>query len=505
MRTLLLQVFGKGALVGLSLMLPGCVQPPGPGPDPATKEKVAASEQPNIVLIFVDDMGYADIGSFGSPNARTPNLDRLALEGQKWTSFYAPAPVCTPSRAGLMTGRLAVRSGMAGLVQARHVLFPTSTGGLPQSEVTIAELLQQKGYVSAAFGKWHLGHLPEFLPTSQGFQSYFGIPYSNDMNMPGGGETPWSIDLFFEPPNIQNWDVPLMQDEEIIERPADQFTLTRRYTERAIEFMETSHAEGKPFFVYLAHNMPHTPLFTSEEFTGISAGGAYGDVIEELDWSVGEVVDALKDMNIEENTLVIFTSDNGPWLAMKTHSGSAGMLRDGKGTTWEGGMRVPAIFWWPGHIAPRTVTDLGSALDLMPTFAAISGAPLPEDRVYDGFDLSPALFSDEKSPRETLYYYRFTDVFAVRKGKYKAHFSTYGAFGGSGRTELETPELYDIEADPSERFNIAAEHPEIVMELKALAEQQAASVEPVENQLERYPPGEKRGEEGTRPWNADNE
>lgn len=459
--------------------------------------------QPNIVLIFVDDMGYADIGAFGSPVARTPHLDRLAAEGQKWTSFYAPASVCTPSRAGLMTGRFPVRSGMAGLVHARHVLFPNSTGGLPQSELTMAEMLGESGYVSAAFGKWHLGHLPEYLPTAHGFESYFGIPYSNDMDMPEGIESPWTLEKFFEAPDINNWDVPLMDDEAIVERPANQFTITKRYTERAIDFMRTSHEEGKPFFLYLAHNMPHTPLFVSEDFDGRSAGGAYGDVIEEIDWSVGEIVSALDELGLDDNTLVIFTSDNGPWLTMLTHGGSAGPLRDGKGTTWEGGMRVPAIFWWPGKIQPETVTGIGSALDLMPTFASIAGAALPEDRVYDGVDLGPALFEHAQSPRDELYFFRFTDIFAVRKGRYKAHFSVYGAFGGEGRVDLDVPELYDLESDPGEKYNIAQEHPEIVAELRELAQKQMASIAPVENQLELYPPGEKRGEDDTRPWNAD--
>ena len=294
-----------------------------------------------------------------------------------------------------------------------------------------------------------------------------------------------------------------MEDGEILERPANQFTLTQRYTERAVEFMRDSHDDGKPFFLYLAHNMPHTPLFTSEEFTGVSAGGAYGDVIEELDWSVGEVVSALEDMGIADNTLVVFTSDNGPWLTMLSHSGSAGRLRDGKGTTWEGGMRVPAIFWWPGKVQPGTVTGLGSALDLMPTFASIAHAEMPSDRVYDGVDLSPTLFADADSPRDTLFFYRFTDVFAVRRGKYKAHFSVYGAFGGDGRTDLDEPELYDLENDPGEQYNIADDHPEIVAELRALVEAQAASVLPVENQLELYPEGEKRGEDENRPWNED--
>ncbi len=470
-----------------------------------SEQASASASSPNIVLIFVDDMGYADIGAFGSPVARTPNLDRLAAEGQKWTSFYAPASVCTPSRAGLLTGRFPVRSGMAGLVHARHVLFPNSTGGLPQSELTMAEMLGEKGYVSAAFGKWHLGHLPQFLPTAHGFASYFGIPYSNDMDMPEGIESAWTLEKFFTTPDINNWDVPLMDDEEIVERPANQFTITQRYTERAIDFMRESHEEGKPFFLYLAHNMPHTPLFVSEEFDGRSAGGAYGDVIEEIDWSVGEIVSALEELELDKDTLVIFTSDNGPWLTMLTHSGSAGPLRDGKGTTWEGGMRVPAIFWWPGRIEPHTVTGIGSALDLMPTFASIAGAALPDDRVYDGVDLGPALFEAGQSPRETLYFFRFTDIFAVRKGRYKAHFSVYGAFGGEGRVDLAEPELYDLESDPGEMFNIASDHPEIVEELRELARQQAASIVPVENQLELYPPGEKRGEDDNRPWNADEE
>lgn len=495
-------VAGKLARIAIAaaLLIAGSCQSSEIAP---TLDAEPLAEKPNVVLIFVDDMGYADIGAFGSPIARTPNLDRLAIEGQKWTSFYAPASVCTPSRAGLLTGRFPVRSGMAGLVHARHVLFPNSTGGLPQSELTLAEMLGERGYASAAFGKWHLGHLPQFLPTANGFQSYFGIPYSNDMDMPGGIDSPWSLEKFFAPPNIDNWDVPLMDGDEIVERPANQFTITRRYTERAIDFMNDSQSKGKPFFVYLAHNMPHTPLFVSPGFEGKSAGGAYGDVIEEIDWSVGRIMSALSELQLDRNTLVIFTSDNGPWLTMQTHSGSAGPLRDGKGTTWEGGMRVPAIFWWPGKIQPETVTGIGSALDVMPTLAALSGASLPTDRVYDGVDLAPTLFKGATSPRDELYFFRFTDIFAVRKGKYKAHFSVYGAFGGDGRTDLAQPQLYDLESDPGEKFDIAAAHPEIVAELKELARKQAASIVPVENQLELYPPGEKRGEDANRPWNAE--
>ncbi len=448
----------------------------------------AEERPPNFVLVFTDDLGYGDLGAYGHPTIRTPTLDRLAVQGQRWTNFYAPAAVCTPSRAGVLTGRLGMRYGVAGENSLKHVFFPASLGGLPTDEITIAELLSDKGYVSTAIGKWHLGHQPEFLPMQQGFEAYFGIPYSNDMNMPGGIEEPWTLELFHRKPNINYWDVPLMDNEEIIERPADQWTLTKRYTERALRFIEDN--QERPFFLYLAHNMPHTPLFASDDFYGNSQGGLYGDAVEEIDWSVGEIVKTLERLGIDNNTLVMFTSDNGPWLAMKQLGGSAGLLRDGKGTTWEGGMREPAIFYWPGKIEPKVVTGIGSGLDFLPTLAALAGADLPGDRGYDGVDLSETLLSGAASPREHLFFWRFQDVFAVRKGPYKAHFTTLASFSGQPPEQHANPLLFNLDIDPSEQFDIAEQYPEVVAELTALVADHKKTITPAVNQLNLYPPGQ---------------
>ena len=316
--------------------------------------------QPNFIIIFADDMGYGDIGAFGNPTIKTPNLDRMAYQGQKWTNFYVAAPVSTPSRAALLTGRLPVRTGMSS--EKRRVLFPDSNGGLPPSEITLARLLKDHGYRTAAVGKWHLGHKSPFLPTDHGFESYFGIPYSNDMDKIEKTDYFTLADM----ERYQAYNVPLMRDDRIVERPADQRTITRRYTEEIIDKIRSYKKE--PFFLYLAHSFPHIPLFRSGEFKDRSLAGIYGDVIEEIDWSVGRILETLKEEKIAENTLVIFTSDNGPWLTFKTHGGSAGLLRGGKGGTFEGGMREPTIFWWPGKIKPGVVMEIGTTMDLITYF-----------------------------------------------------------------------------------------------------------------------------------------
>lgn len=423
----------------------------------------SAIAKPNIVVIFCDDMGYGDLGAFGHPTIQTPNMDRMAAEGQKWTSFYVAAPVCTPSRAALMTGRLPIRSGMCH--DTRRVLFPNSSGGIPADEVTLPELLKTQGYATACVGKWHLGHLPQYLPTRNGFDYYYGIPYSNDMdrdqNVPHAEA--------FGKPKSEYFNVPLMRNEEIIERPADQTTITKRYTEEAVAYIKANRE--KPFFLYLAHNLPHIPLFRSTEFEGKSRRGFYGDVIEEIDWSVGQVLDTLRAEGIAENTLVLFTSDNGPWLTYKQQGGSAGLLRGGKGGTYEGGMRVPAIFWQPGTIAPGVVTDMGSTLDLLATAAALAGVALPADRALDSLDLSPALQGTGPSPRATMFYYRDTTVYAVRQGPFKAHFQTRNDYGDATVTTHNPPLLYNVEFDPGEQFDVAAEHPDVIASIQsALAE-----------------------------------
>ncbi len=420
----------------------------------------------NFVIIFADDLGYGDLSSYGNPTIKTPNLDRMAQEGQKWTNFYAGASVCTPSRAALLTGRLPVRSGMAS--NTHRVLFPDSKNGLPASEITLAEQLKTVGYQTAAIGKWHLGHKEEYLPTNHGFDYYFGIPYSNDMDMIRGLLPYWE---YWQQPNdsikTEHFNVPLFRNTEIIERPANQHSITKRYSEETVSFIKKN--KGQPFFVYLAHNLPHIPLFVSEEAAGKSERGLYGDVVEEIDDGVGKILSALEEEGLAGNTIVVFTSDNGPWLPFKNNGGSAGLLRAGKGTTWEGGMREPGIFWGPGNIVPGLVTDLGSTMDLFTTFSSMAGARVPDDRITDGVDLSETLLNRKPGKRKNVLYYRGTEIYAARLGDFKAHFITQGAYGELGeRQEHKTPVLYNLSHDTAEKFNIAQEHPEILKQIQEL-------------------------------------
>lgn len=440
---------------------------------------VAAEDAgPNIVVVFCDDLGYGDLSCFGHPTIATPNLDQMAAEGSRWTQFYVAACVCTPSRAALQTGRYPIRSGMCS--SKRRVLFPNSAGGLPESETTIAEVLKAQGYRTHAVGKWHLGHHEQYLPTNHGYDSYFGIPYSNDMD---AVKTAPKGRARFDDPRPEYFNVPLIRDTQEVERPADQYTITKRYTEETIRLIKD--AGDEPFFIYLAHNLPHVPLFNSEEFDDTSRRGLYGDVIEEIDWSVGRIMETLKETGHGEDTLVVFTSDNGPWLSYNQQGGSAGLLRDGKGSTWEGGMREPTIFWWPGSIRPSIVRDMGSTLDLLPTFAALSGATLPQDVHLDGYDLSPALLENAPGPRNEMIYYHGVEVYAVRSGAFKAHFQTKTSYVGQRNAEVHDPPLlYNLEHDPSEKYDVAKAHPQVIEQLLQLKKDHEDSVEPVVNQLE---------------------
>jgi len=433
-----------------------------------------AAEQLNFVVVFTDDQGYGDMSCNGHPTIHTPHLDRMAHEGQKWTQFYSAAPVCTPSRAALMTGRLPVRSGMAS--SRRVVLFPDSAGGLPQSEITVAEVLKDAGYKTAMVGKWHMGHLSKHLPITQGFDSYYGIPYSNDMDrdpsvkgnwVTTGKTSPWSV-----------YKVPLLRNAEEIERPVNQSTITRRYTQEAVKFIKDN--KENPFFLYLAHSMPHIPLYRSKKFEGKSLNGIYGDVISEIDWSVGQVLNTLRKQKLDKKTIVLFTSDNGPWEVFKTHGGSAGLLRGAKGGTREGGMREPAIFWGPGNVKPGVVQEMGSTLDVLPTFASLAGVKSPDDRAIDGYDLSDVLLNRSKSPRKGMFYFGGAQLSAVRSGNYKAQFREEN---GINPKPLAKPELYHLGEDPSEKYDLADKHPDIVERLAKLGEKLQASVKAVPDQL----------------------
>ena len=405
-------------------------------------------ERPNVVIIFTDDQGYGDLGCYGSESIKTPVIDSMAAEGIRFTDFYSAASICTPSRAGLLTGCYPIRVGMP------HVLHPGATGGINADEITLAELLKARGYATACIGKWHLGHRKVFLPTRHGFEEYFGIPYSNDM-----GATP-------KRPNVPP--LPLMEGEDVIETDPDQSQLTRRYTERAVSFIKRN--KDRPFFLYLPHTMPHVPLFASAAFTGKSARGLYGDVIEEIDWSVGEILKTLKNLDLDEKTLVIFTSDNGPWLGKGDRGGSAGPLRSGKFMVYEGGYRVPCVMCWPGKIpAGKVCTEMASMIDLLPTIAPLAGAAAPADRIIDGKDIWPLMTArpGAKTPHEAYFYYCFHRMEAVRRGDWKLRIAN---FPSRGDGKAGKPELYNLRDDLGEKNNLAREHPDIVADLRTRME-----------------------------------
>lgn len=433
-----------------------------------SKEEQSSKKEilPNIILIFTDDQGYHDVGVYGSQDIETPNLDQLAAEGVQFTNFYVAQAVCSASRAALLTGTYSNRLGIHG------ALDHSSNHGLNPEEETIAELLKPLGYSTAIFGKWHLGHHPEFLPTNQGFDEFFGIPYSNDM-WPNHPETKG-----YYPP------LPMYENDRVVDTIwNDQSMFTTWFTQKSIDFIERNR--DKPFFLYLAHPMPHVPLFVSDKFKGKSKRGLYGDVIMEIDWSVGQIVETLKQNNLEENTIVIFLSDNGPWLSYSGHSGSAYPLREGKGTSWDGGVKVPAIMKWKGTWPSGMVQENPAmSIDILPTLALIAGADLPKQKI-DGQNIESMMASPSaQSPQDAYFvYYNRNELQAVVMDEWKLYFPHQYRIitpGQSPRNDglplkymmnsLDQMELYHIPSDPSERENVIEAHPEIVEKILNLAD-----------------------------------
>ncbi|MBN1851503.1 MAG: sulfatase [Pirellulales bacterium] len=432
---------------------------------------------PNVVIIYTDDQGYADVGCFGAQDFKTPNLDRLAQQGRKFTSFYVAQPVCSASRTALLTGCYPNRLGIHG------ALGPRDQHGISADETTLAEICKSRGYTTAIFGKWHLGCQEMFLPPNHGFDEFYGLPYSNDM-------WPWHprvahLTDIAERRKKGYPDLPLIEGTTVVHSevaPEDQMRFTRQFTERAIGFIDRNH--DRPFFLYLPHPMPHVPLFVSERFDGTSVQGRYGDVIQEIDWSVGQIMETLARHDIEDDTLVFFASDNGPWLSYGDHAGSAGILREGKGTTFEGGIRVPCIMRWPGHIPAGTVCDEPlMTIDILPTVTQLIGAELPKHKI-DGKDVWPLLAGEEgaKSPQETYcFYYHKNALQALRSGKWKLHFphkyaTLAGQEGGRDGTPVSYSQqeigyaLFDLEIDPGETTDLAEKYPDVVARLKHLAD-----------------------------------
>ncbi len=445
----------------LSLVLFGCK------PDNAKQTPT----KPNVIVVFIDDEGYGDVGCFGATGFQTPNIDAMANKGMRFTNFYSAQPVCTASRAGLMTGCYPNRIGISG------ALFPHDTVGLNTKEYTMAEMFHDQGYATACVGKWHLGWQKEFLPLQHGFDEFLGLPYSNDM-------WPHSNVTGEKKPKSRFPALRLIEGNETkdtIASLADQDKLTTLYTEKAVDFINKN--ADKPFFLYAAHTMAHIPLGVSDKFKGKSEQGLYGDVMMEVDWSVGEIMKAVEDNNLTDNTIIIFTTDNGPWLNFGNHAGSAGGLREGKTTSWEGGQRVPFVVKWPNNVPEGKVCNkLACAVDLMPTLASIVGGELSENKI-DGVDISPLFKGNfEETPRETiLYYYGKNNLNAVRKGAWKLVLPhTYGSYnttpGNDGhngkriKTVVQQPELYDMRRDPGEQFNVIENHPDKVVELMKVVE-----------------------------------
>jgi arylsulfatase A-like enzyme len=454
----------------------------------ACNRSIAAEEPqdnprpPNIVIIFIDDLGYADIGPFGATAYKTPHLDRMAREGRTFTDFHSATAVCSASRVALLTGCYPERVSILG------ALSPQAQHGINADEITLAELCRGRGYATAIFGKWHLGHHRQFLPLQHGFDEYLGLPYSNDM-------WPRHPELMSSPEVAKRKrgypELPLIENNEVIDAAVDgddQAKLTTQYTERAVDFIQRN--KSRPFLLYVPHTMVHVPLYVSEKFRDKSGAGLFGDVVMEVDWSVGQILDAIHNNGLDEQTLVVFTSDNGPWLSYGNHAGSAGPLREGKGTMWEGGYRVPCVMRWPGHIpAGTTCGELATTLDIVPTVARLIGAELPGDRIIDGKDIGPLIAGepDAASPHEVFYCYYGGALCAVRDRRWKLVFpheyrSLNGKPGGrDGRPaaykQFKTPKaLYDLASDIGETTDVADKHPEVVARLELQAEKARAAL-----------------------------
>jgi arylsulfatase A len=418
-------------------------------------DAAAQSQRPNFVVILIDDMGYGDIGPFGSKLNRTPRLDRMAAEGMKLTSFYA-APVCTPSRAQLMTGCYAKR------VSLPDVIGPVARIGISSSEQTVAQLLKSQGYATMCIGKWHLGDQPEFLPTRHGFDHYLGLPYSNDMG--GSGK-----------PNARNPPLPLLRDVRVIEAPVEQDKLVERYTEEAVKFITAN--QKRPFFLYLPHTAVHVPIHPGKAFQGKSGNGLYGDWVEEVDWSTGRVLDTLRELKLDSRTLVLFTSDNGPWRSQGKDAGVAGPLRGGKASTWEGGMREPTIARWPGKIPAGVVCDaVMSEMDVLPTLVQLAGGEIDSRRAIDGKDIWPLLSGQSKrSPHEALFYFSSNRLEAVRSGPWKLAISQQIEHGIDKEPKPSTkpfvPILFNLDTDIGETTDVASRHPDVVKRLQGYIRQ----------------------------------
>lgn len=403
----------------------------------AVKKQSTEQELPNFVIIYCDDLGYGDLSCFGAEDIQTPNIDAISEQGIKFTEFYSASPICTPSRTGLLTGRMPQRMGVHG------VFFPESYFGLPENEITLADMLKTAGYTNGIIGKWHLGHRHKYLPLQRGFDEYFGIPYSNDMES-----------------------VVYIEGNEVVDTNPDQHYITKTYTEKALDFIDRNW--DKPFFLYLAHSMPHVPVYASEKFIGSSKRGIYGDVVQELDWSVGEVMNSLKEKGILNNTLVIFSSDNGPWLVMEEYGGSAGILREGKQYTFEGGMRVPTLAMWPGVIeAGRVYNDMALMMDWFPTLVEAAGLEMPDDREYDGESLIPVLNNTAKRKGDKYLYFDNQNLECYRHGDWKVKKAYAGSRHVSWKKFVPSHPvlLVNLKDDPGERINLAEKNPEKLQQM----------------------------------------